>query len=210
MTIGLPVSALKSKLNFNINGNYTNTPSILDDEENNSRNATLGFGVNLTSNISENVDFTISSTTNFGEAKNTLQPDLNTNYINQQTGLKLEVIFPYGITWRNQFTHQIYSGYGDDFDDNFLLGSMSVGKKFLKNNRGEISISVFDLFNQNQAISRSVTGTYIESISSNVLQRYFMLNLRYDLRPFGSSSSSQSQEMEKRRDRGPGGWRRGV
>jgi len=171
-TIGLPVTSIKSKLNFNINGNFTNTPSIIDNLDNNSRNATLGIGVNLTSNISENVDFTISSTTNIGEARNTLQPDLNTNYLNQQSGLKLEVIFPYGITWRNQMTHQIYSGYGDGFDDSFLLGSMSIGKKFLKNNRAEVSISVFDLFKQNQAISRDVAGTYIESISSNVLQRW--------------------------------------
>ena len=213
VTIGIPVTSIKSKLNFNINGNYTNTPSIINDQDNDSKNATLGFGVNLTSNISENVDFTISSSTNIGEAKNTLQPDLNTNYVNQQSGLKLEVIFPYGITWRNQITHQIYSGYGDGFDDSFLLGSMSIGKKFLKNNRAEVSISVFDLFNQNQAISRNVTGTYIESIASNVLQRYFMLNFRYDLRHFGKASKSQSGSRGDRRpggQRGPDGGRRGF
>lgn len=207
ITIGLPVTSIKSKLNFNINANYSNTPSIVDDQDNDSKNATLGFGVNLTSNISENVDFTISSSTNIGEAKNTILPELNTNYVNQQTGLKLEVIFPYGITWRNQMTHQIYSGYGEEFDDNFLLGSMSIGKKFLKNNRAEISLSVFDLFNQNQAISRSVTGTYIESISSNVLQRYFMVNFRYDLRHFGkASASSRSDRKDRQWDRrGSGG-----
>ncbi len=210
VAIGLPVSSIKSKLNFNINGDYTNTPSIVDGQENNSRNATLGFGVNLTSNISENVDFTISSNTNIGEAKNTILSDLNTNYVNQRSELKLEVIFPYGITWRNLLSHQIYSGYGEEFDDNFLLGSMSIGKKFLKNNRAEISISVFDLFNQNQAISRNVTGTYIESIASNVLQRYFMLNFRYDLRHFGKSSSSQTQRGEKKWGKDPGRGGRGF
>lgn len=197
VTIGLPVTSFKSKLNFNISGNYSNTPSIVNEENNNSKNATLGLGVNLTSNISENVDFTVSSRTNFGEAKNSLQPELNTNYINQQSGLKLEVIFPYGITWRNNLTHQIYSGYGDEFDGSYLLGSMSLGKKFLKNNRAEVNISVFDLFNQNQAISRNVTGTYIETISSNVLQRYFMVNFRYDLRHFGKASSSSSGNRER-------------
>ena len=210
VTIGIPVTWIKSKLNFNITGNYTNTPSVVNDVDNNSQNATLGFGVNLTSNISENVDFTLSSSTNIGDVKNTLLPDLNTNYINQQSGLKLEVIFPYGITWRNQLTHQIYSGYGEEFDDSFMLGSMSIGKKFLKNNRAEISISVFDLFNQNQAISRNVTGTYIESISSNVLQRYFMLNLRYDLRHFGKSSASESRSKDGNWDRGPKEGRRGF
>lgn len=212
VTIGVPLTRIKSKLNFNIGGNYSNTPSIVNDENNDSKNASLGFGVNLTSNISEHVDFTISSTTNIGDATNTLLPELNTQYINQQSGLKLEVIFPYGITWRNNLVHQIFSGYGDDFDGDFLLGSMSIGKKFLKNNRAEISVSVFDLFNQNQSINRSVTGTYIETISSNVLQRYFMLNFRYDLRHFGKASVSNRSERKRDRDRDrvPGGHKRGF
>ncbi|MEM9545019.1 MAG: TonB-dependent receptor [Bacteroidota bacterium] len=208
VTLGIPVNAIKSKLNFNINGTYSNIPSIVDDQDNDTRNAILGFGVNLTSNISEHLDFTISSTTNIGEAKNTILPDQNENYVNQQTGLKLEVIFPYGITWRNQMTHQIFSGYGEGFDDSFLLGIMSIGKKFLKNNRAEISLSVFDLFNQNQAINRNVTSTYIESTATNVLQRYFMVNFRYDLRHFGKASPTSQKEKERGRgrrwDRRPG------
>lgn len=199
ITIGLPVTAIKSKLNFNINGNHTNTPSIVDDFENDITNSSLGFGVSLTSNISNNIDFTLSSNTNLGNASNTLQPDQNTNYTNQTTGLKLDIIFPWGITWRNQVNHQLYRGYGDGFDDSFLLGIMSVGKKFLKNNRGEISISVFDLFNQNQAISRTVNSTYIESTTSNVLQRYFMVNFKYDLRHFGSGTNSASSGEKRGR-----------
>ena len=128
------MTAIKSKLNFNINGNHTNTPSIVDDKENDIANSALGFGVSLTSNISNNVDFTISSNTNLGSATNTLQSDQNTNYTNQTTGLKLDIIFPWGIIWRNQINHQLYRGYGDGFDDSFLLGIMSIGKKFLKNN----------------------------------------------------------------------------
>jgi hypothetical protein len=204
ITIGVPATAIKSKLNFNINGNYSSTPSIVDEENNDSKNATLGLGVSLTSNISTNVDFTISSNTNIGEAKNSLLPDLNTNYVSHQSGVKLDVIFPYGLTWRNNLIHQIYSGYGEGFDGSYLLGSMSLGKKFLKNNRAEISVSVFDLFNQNQAISRNVTGTYIETISSNVLQRYFMVNFRYDLRHFGKALSGRSDQRKQDRE-GRGG-----
>ena len=202
VTIGLPVTAIKSKLNFNINGNHTNTPSIIDDLQNDITNSSLGFGVSLTSNISNNVDFTISSNSNIGSATNSLQSDQNTNYTNQTTGLKLDVIFPWGITWRNQVNHQFYRGYGDGFDDSFLLGIMSIGKKFLKNNRAEISLSVFDLFNQNQAISRTVNNTYIESTASNVLQRYFMVNFKYDLRHFGKSTNNgRSQERRGRGER---------
>lgn len=199
ITIGLPVTAIKSKLNFNINANHSNSPSIIDDSQNDIKNTTLGFGLSLTSNISNRIDFTISSKTNLGDVSNTLQPDQNTDYLNQTTGLKLDVIFPWGITWRNQINHQIYSGYGEDFDDDYLLGIMSIGKKFLKNDRAEISLSVFDLFNQNQAINRTISSLYTESTISNVLQRYFMVNFKYDLRHFGTAPAKNE------RDRGD--WR---
>jgi hypothetical protein len=81
------------------------------------------------------------------------------------------------------------------------LGIMSIGKKFLKNNRAEVSISVFDLFNQNQAISRTVNSTYIQSTTSNVLQRYFMVNFKYDLRHFGKSSGNNGSEERGRGER---------
>jgi len=158
VTIGLPVTPIKSKLNFNIGGNYSETPGVIENETNSVSNSTLSLGVSLTSNISNNVDF------------------------------------PYGITWRNQISHQLYSGYGDGFDNDYLLGVMSIGKKILKNDRGEISLSIFDLFNQNQAINRTVSSLYLESTTSNVLQRYIMLNFKYDLRHFGTPSKSSDRE----------------
>jgi len=72
VTLGIPVTTIKSKLNININGNFTNTPNIIDSLENDITNSTLGFGVSLTSNISNSIDFTISSNTNIGVAANTL------------------------------------------------------------------------------------------------------------------------------------------
>lgn len=194
VTIGLPVTPIKSKLNFNIGGNYSETPGVIENETNSVSNSTLSLGVSLTSNISNNVDFTISSKTNLGSATNALQPLDDTDYLNQTSSLKLNVIFPYGITWRNQISHQLYSGYGDGFDNDYLLGVMSIGKKILKNDRGEISLSIFDLFNQNQAINRTVSSLYLESTTSNVLQRYIMLNFKYDLRHFGTPSKSSDRE----------------
>ena len=61
---------------------------------------------------------------------------------------------------------------------------MSIGKKFLNNDRGEISLGVFDLLGQNNNLTRLVTETYIEDVQTNVLQQYVMLSFKYDLRNF--------------------------
>ena len=62
-------------------------------------------------------------------------------------------------------------------------------------------MNVYDILNQNRAISRTVTETYIEDSYTNALQRYFMLNVTYTLRRFGGKKVSEA-EMEKQIDRG--------
>ncbi len=64
---------------------------------------------------------------------------------------------------------------------------MSVGKKILKDRKGELKLSVFDLLKQNQSITRNVTETYIQDISNEVLTQYFMLTFTYNLRNFGKA-----------------------
>ncbi len=198
-TVGFPLQKIKSKLNFNVSGNYSNTPSIINDLDNRTKDFQTGLGISLVSNISDKVDFTIGTTSNIGTVNNELQENLNSNYLNQNTSLKLEVIFPWGITWRNNFVHQFFNGYGEGVDGGYLLATMSVGKKFLPKNRAEVSLSVFDLFNQNQSISRNIASNYVETVESNVLQRYFMVNLRYDLRNFGSAPKQESREERMQR-----------
>ncbi|MFT6037118.1 MAG: hypothetical protein ACI9XJ_002708, partial [Marivirga sp.] len=58
---------------------------------------------------------------------------------------------------------------------------------FLKENRGQLKLSVYDLLNQNNSISRVVTDAYVEDTQTNILQRYYLLSFTYNLRRFGTS-----------------------
>jgi len=89
-----------------------------------------------------------------------------------------------GIVFRTDLTHDFYDGLDEDFDSNYLLWNMSIGKKIFKNDRGEISLTVFDLLNQNNALTRNITEVYTEDVQTNVLQQYAMLSFKYDLRHF--------------------------
>jgi hypothetical protein len=69
---------------------------------------------------------------------------------------------------------------------------MAVAKKFLKNQRGELRLSVFDLLDQNQSITRTVTETYIEDVNTRVIQQYFMLTFTLNLKNFGKAPARQN------------------
>jgi hypothetical protein len=71
------------------------------------------------------------------------------------------------------------------------LWNAAIGKKFLKNNAGELKLYAFDLLKQNQSVTRSVTGQEIIDERNTVLQQYFMLSFTYSLKNFGKPAARQ-------------------
>lgn len=62
----------------------------------------------------------------------------------------------------------------------------AVNFLFLKDDKGQLKLSVYDLLNQNISVSRSVRENYIQDSQTTVLTRYFMLTFTYNIRNFGT------------------------
>ena len=189
-TYGFPLRSIKLNLNIDLSGTFSHTPGLINEEENFTDNTSLGLGLTLSSNVSDKVDFTISSRSGTTNATSSLQTASNSTFFSQTSKLKFNWLLPQNIIFRTDVVHSLYQGLEDDFDQNFVLWNMSIGKKLFKDNRGEISISVFDLLDQNNSLSRTITETFTEDSQVNVLQRFFMLNFKYDVRHFRSKKAT--------------------
>jgi hypothetical protein len=183
-TYGFPFDLIRTNVNLNLGFNYTRTPGLVNTVLNASNLYTYSPGIVLGSNISENVDFTLSYTANFNRTKNTVRVQLDNNYYSHTAGIKFNSIFWDGIVFRNELNNTLYSGLGAGLDRNYVLWNVSIGKKLFANDRGELLLTVYDVLNQNRSQSRTVTETYIEDATTNVLKRYFMLTFTYNLRSF--------------------------
>ena len=211
---GSPIKGLKTNLNLNTGVNYSRLPGMINELLNVSTNYALSQGIVLSSNISTKLDFTLSFSGNYNIVRNSLQPKLNSNYFSQQTSARLNWIFGKGFVLQTDLTNQSYRGLGAGFNQNFTLWNASFGKKFLKDNKGELKLTVFDILRQNNSINRNVTETYLEDITSRVLTQYAMLTFTYTLRNFGKApapTEERRREWDGERrgggDRGPGGGR---
>jgi hypothetical protein len=60
----------------------------------------------------------------------------------------------------------------------------AIGHKFLKDDALEFRVSAYDILDRNVSVTRDVGDTYIQNSVTNMLQRYVMFSLRYDLRAF--------------------------
>ncbi len=199
LTYGFPLSFVKSNLNLNLGTTFTRQPGQVDQQLNFSKSTVFDIGVTISSNISENLDFTIGSRSNIGLVRNTLQQQLDNQYFNQQTELGVVWTFGPAIVFRTNLTHQLYTGLSEGFDQNFVLWNANLGKKFLKNNRAELNLSVFDILGQNASVTRNVTETFFEDVTTQVLQRYVMLNFIYNFQNFKGFREKSLEEEDRRR-----------
>lgn len=181
LTYGFPLRFIRSNLNLNTGFNYIRTPGIINGVTNISNSFNYSQGLVIGSNISKNVDFRVSYTANYNLTKNAIQPDLNNHYFYQIASVNFVWTIWHGIVISNDLTQQLYSGLAGANNQDYFLWNAAIGKKLFKNHRGEISLSAYDLLNQNNSISRTITNTYIEDQNNETLHRYFLLTLTYKI-----------------------------
>lgn len=183
LTYGIPIKAIKSNVNLNLGVNYTKVPGLVNQLQNFANTFNINTGVVVGSNISEQVDFTLSHTSNINFVENTVLTAQNNNFFINTSNLKVNIMPTASWVLNSELNYTDFRGLGSDFNQSFFLWNAGVAYKFMKR-MAEVKLSVFDLLNQNNNINRSVTETYIEDTRSNVLNRYYMVTFTYNIRKF--------------------------
>ena len=173
-----------------LSANYTRTPGIINNVQNQAHAPTAGFGVVISRNISEDLDFTLSNNFTGNLVRNSVRQDQNTEYTNNIARARLSWTLFENLVLGSDITHQLNNGLAEGNNGDYLLWNASLGVKFLPENRGELRLSVNDILNQNTSVSRTVNDAYIEDLKSTVLGRYALLTFTYSIRNFGGTSWS--------------------
>ena len=191
---GTPLNFISS--NFNLHGgvSYTHSPGMINEEVNFVNTMRYNGGISISSNISDRIDFNIWTRGSYNTVENSLRPALSNNYFNLSTRLNYNWILWQNLVYRLDVNHQLNTGLSEGYDNSVFLVNMALGKKILKNELGEVSVNVYDLFGQNNNIRRNINETYIEDSRSNVLQRYFMVSFTYNIRYFSRGTTMKDYE----------------
>jgi len=73
----------------------------------------------------------------------------------------------------------------------FTLVNLAFTRLVLKENRGQIRISVFDLLKQNRAINQYTESNFISNSQSNAVTRYLMFSFVYNFNSFQKTGRQQ-------------------
>jgi hypothetical protein len=199
---GFPLKRPKSNLNFQTNINYgqAQTLNAITDASgvvspfvsNYTRNTSFGETIKWTTNLKDNFDMNFSGkvnyTMNHNDANKT-NADINSFSYGVSTDATYYTKSGWIVAFDLDYTY--YNNGSAAYNASVPLLSPSIAKQFLKNKAGEFRITCFDLLNQNQSVSRTVSSNYVTDTRTNVLTRYIMFTFTYNLRNFAGKGQNR-------------------
>ncbi|MBS1686173.1 MAG: outer membrane beta-barrel protein [Bacteroidetes bacterium] len=202
LTYGVPLPRIKCNINVNGGLNYNQTPGLINNALNLSRTYAPSLGANLTSNISEKIDFSIGYSGTYSVIQNSLQKAANNNYYTHSATARFNWLFWKGFVFNTALQNTLYQGVSSGYNQNIFLWSAALGYKFLKDQSLEVRASVNDILNQNSGVSRNITQTYIEDDRTQVLRRYMLVTVTWTMRYFKKGAQMPPAESGMGDDHG--------
>src|SRR6185295_10847626 len=106
-----PAKWLKSNLSFNGGGSFTRTPTRIGDAVNLANSWIPRAGAVVASNISPNLDFTLSYQGSYNIARNTLATgNRSGDYYSHVLSLRFNAVIGPGVVIREEVSHNLQSG----------------------------------------------------------------------------------------------------
>ncbi len=87
--------------------------------------------------------------------------------------------------WETSLDYRYNPQTAPGLQRNIYRWNAAVNFLFLKENRGQLKLSAYDLLNRNKQLARTIAENYINDVETTVLNRYFMLSFTYNIRQLG-------------------------
>lgn len=197
-TYSFRINPLLSSMNISARYAYSSSPSMENSSLYKTNTNSVGVSLGINSNISEKVDFSINyrpSINYTAGSKNTFDRYIRSD-LSGMVNLYLwdGVVFRVDANWRNT------TGTQDSYNQHYVILNAAIGYKFLKFRQAEVRVEGRDLLNQNRAFFQSVTDTYIEFNTVNILERYFTVafSYKFDTRKNRTAANFGTEERSSR------------
>lgn len=219
LTYGFPFDLLRSNMNIALNGSFNSNPSKqyyylgLDDQKNAKYDIydtqVKNFGINpsihITSNISQDLDFSINYTPSWSKVIDEQNEKNNSEYLDHNIDFRMNWTFWRGFTTEQSVRANFLDGGKLAEDRQEWVWNMSFGKKFLKANKAEIKFQIFDVLGKATGFTRSTNEQYISMNYQNFMPRYCLLTFTYKIANY-KSSSQMNNGGGRSGGMGPGGF----
>lgn len=157
--------------------------TIINDVTSETTNTNNTLSVSFENLKKKIVDWNVGTNYTTGKTKGSEEVS-NQDFTNQTYYLDVTISFLKKWSVSSSFDYRIFESASFSDDQEVQLWEASIQRDFMKNDRGELKISVFDILNQNQGINRTTNFNFIEEERIASIGTYYMLSFTYRLSAF--------------------------
>lgn len=182
MGFGFPLKKTKSTLNLNTSINFGKNLLYVNDVLNRTNTQNYNFGLRLDLTPSEK--FTLYTNANAGitNTRYSVNTSQNQRIYNYTLGTDANVQLPKQVYLNANFNYRQFINRRFGFDQRVPILNLSVYKLLLKESKGELRLTVFDVFNQNRGVTQSASLNFVSQEQVRTLSRYALLSFTYNMR----------------------------
>ena len=188
----------KLRVNAGLMSSYALNQGFNQSEKYKAYNTTIAPNVRLNWDYGDYLTISPSYRLNFTSSKYENYRIDGQDNITHNFGLKTISNFPKNLTWTNDFSYNYNSRMAAGFKRDFFLWNAQLMYRFF-NDKLEAGIKVYDILNQNNSYSRTITEDAITDQRNNILGRFMMFSLTFNLNQFGGKSSGNKDSNNRSR-----------
>jgi len=148
---------------------------------------TLNFNDKLEWNTNYSIGYNFTSYTSTAFSK----LDVLTHNFSQQVVVRI----PKHVIWESNISYSYNGSITGGLPKDLLLWNAAVNFTMLKDEKGVLKISVYDILDRNNSIRASVNKNVISTYQTNVLGQYVMATFTYNIRAVGAPKKKVGGSM---------------
>jgi len=167
-------------------GSYGQNLVIVNSNRTTTKNININPSASASLNWNDKVEFTqrYAPTFNRSTYESNAYPSLQ--IWRHTTSSEVVVRMPKRIVWESSLDYTYNPQVAEGIQKSAVRWNAAVNVLFLKQDQGQVKLSVYDLLNQNISVGRVVRENYIQDTETIILRRYFLLTFTYNIRNFGT------------------------
>ncbi len=191
-SFGTRIRPIKMNINLDLGYNWSRGVTFIDTKSNWTINSIPNVGLRLENYRKELVDWSLGARLRFTHTTYSVATEQNRDFINHTYTANVMVpIVKNRFNIGTNMNYAVYTGITDDFNTDIPIWNAYVNVFVMKDQKGQLRLSVFDLLNRNQGINIVNDLNYTLNERTLSLGRYFTLGFTYTFRNLAGAGGGE-------------------
>lgn len=176
-----PIKKISTRFSIGPSTNFSRSINILNEQENTSRQYTMGGNARLDYTLKDILFLGLSANLSEQRTAYSFSTQQDQQYLNETYTAEGNVEFLKNYSFNSSFSFYSYTSQTTDFHRTIPIWNVFFSRFLFKAKAGELKLGVMNLLNRSSSVNQTATSNYLQQTTTNNLGRYFMVSFTYAL-----------------------------